>query len=379
MEVTVSEVRRRRAGHIELAAPMVHPWYRDRLCEALELDGGILADIVHERCHVVRVGDRERFVRPPAGEESRLDDGSVRTGAEAVRLMFARRGQEPPRGALLSRLPVLPADLRPVFVHEGRLMGSALNNPYRQVVLRASRLRRLIALGAPAQVTGQERVRLQAAVDALLGPSVSGEATLADRTTILPGRHGGLRDRFFDRPADFSARTTVVAETTGDLDAVLLPDRIAWTLLEPVLMAKLVGTGGSPNVAHARKEVRDRSPLAWAGLRAVCQDTVPLVSVPGTGWPLFAARVARLTGDLSLKLDPGLFDHLGWDRLGSQARIFPLMSVEAAAQARASSCPAYCSAPVMPGVATSVVAFRLPFPPLCSASPRSGSWGRSCG
>ncbi|MFJ2967626.1 hypothetical protein ACIPIC_35755 [Streptomyces collinus] len=338
VEVTESKVRRRRMGHIELAAPVVHPWYKDRLGEALGLDRGTLADIIHERCHVVRDGDCDEFVFPPAGAVPRHDEDRLCSGAEAVRLMFSRRGQAPPRGALLHTLPVLPAGLRPVIVHEGRLHGSALNNLYRQIVSCTSRLRRLITVEAPSQVISHERTRLQQAVDALLDPGEGG-ATLADLTTILPGRSGGFRERLFERPTDFSARTTLVAETTGDLDAALLPDRLAWTLLAPVLIGKLVGTGDSPNIALARQAVRNRTPQAWAQLQALCQHTTVLISVPGTRWPLFGVRVGRLTGDLSLKLDPDLFDHLGWDRLGAHVRIFPLLTEEAATEARGTLLP----------------------------------------
>ncbi|MGW6523972.1 hypothetical protein [Streptomyces sp. NPDC054962] len=333
VEVADSKVRRRRMGHVQLAAPMVHPWYKDRLSDALGLDRGTLADIIHERCHVVRDDDRDEFVFPPAGAEPRHDEDRLCSGAEAVRLMFARRGQDPPRGALLHRLPVLPADLRPVIVHEGRIRGSALNNPYRQIVFRNSRVRRLITLETPPRIISHERALLQQAVDALLDPGEGG-ATLADLTTILPGRSGGFRERLFERPADFSACTTLVAETTGDLDAALLPDRIAWTLLAPVLIGRLVDTGDSPNIARARQAVRDRTRQAWARLQALCQHTTVLISVPGTRWPLFAVRVGRLTSDLSLKLDPGLFDHLGWDRLGAPVRIFPLLTEESATEAR---------------------------------------------
>ncbi|MFB6835788.1 hypothetical protein [Streptomyces sp. NPDC056361] len=338
VEVVDTMVRRRRMGHIELAAPMVHPWYEDHLADALGIDRRTLADIIHGRCHVVRDGDRDEFVLPPAAAEPRPDDDRLCTGADAVRLMFTRRGQAAPRGALLHRLPVLPADLRPAIVHEGRVHISALNEPYRQIVSRTSRVRQLIAFEAPPQVIGPERTRLQQAVDSLLDP-VEGRATLADLTTILPGRDGGFRERLFERPADFSARTTLVAEATGDLDAALLPDRLAWTLLAPALIGRLVDTGTSPHITAAQQAVRDRTPQAWAQLQALCGDTTVLVSVPETRWPLFAVRVARLTGDLSLKLDPGLLDHLGWDRLGVPVRIFPLLTDEAATEARGALLP----------------------------------------
>jgi len=333
VEVTESKVRRRRMGHIELGAPMVHPWYGDRLADALGLDHGTLTDIIHGRCHVVRDGDRDEFVLPSAGMTPHLDEDRLCTSVEALRLLFARRGKDIPRGALLRRLPVLPADLRPVIVHEERMHVSALSAPYRQVVSRASRLRRLITLEATPEVIRNERTQLQEALDGLFEPG-EGRVTLSDLTTILPGRGGGFRERLFERPTEFSARTTLVTEATGDLDAALLPDRLAWTLLAPVVMGRLVEAGDSPNVAAARRAVRDRTPQAWAHLQAVCQATMVLVSVPGIRWPLFAVRIVRLTGDLSLKLDPSLFDHLGWDRLGTRVRVFPLFTAEAAVEAQ---------------------------------------------
>ncbi|MFJ9250554.1 hypothetical protein [Streptomyces sp. NPDC101776] len=91
-----------------------------------------------------------------------------------MRLLYARHGKDIPRGALLRRLPVLPADLRPVIVHEGRIYVSPLNAPYKQVVSRASRLRRLIALEATSVVIRHEGIQLQEAVNSLFEPGEAG-------------------------------------------------------------------------------------------------------------------------------------------------------------------------------------------------------------
>ncbi|KJK56091.1 hypothetical protein [Saccharothrix sp. ST-888] len=337
VEVTVSRVRRRRMGHIELAAPMVHPWYRDSLSRTLGLDQGMLAGIVHGRCYVLRDSGLDQFVPLPAAADPRLDVDQLLTGAGAVRFLAARLGRKPARGALLRRLPVLPADLRPMVAFNGRTHSNTLNDRYVEIVKCNSRLRRLTGLGATPKVIHQERAALQQAVDALLDPR-EGRAPLVNLAMILPGRSGGFRQRLFDRPVDYSARTTIVATPTGDLDTALLPDRLAWLLLKPVIMGRLVNSGDSQNVKAARRDVENRTPQAWAHLQAACQDATVLVSVPDTRWPLFAVHVG-LTADLSLKLDPALFDHLGWHRLGTPARIFPVLTAEAAAEIRATLLP----------------------------------------
>ncbi len=337
VEVTVSRVRRQRMGHIELAAPMVHPWYRDNLSRALGIDREIVDDIIDGRRCVVRDGGTDHAVLLRAEADLALGADLVCTGAEAVRVLLDQRGQTPARGALLRRLPVLPTDLRPVIVINGRMSGSTLNDRYSNIIGRNSRLRRLTELGATPPEIHQAHVDLQRAVNALLDPR-EGRGSLADLATILPGRIGGFRQRLFDRPVDYSARSTLVAAPTGDLDMALLPDRLAWLLLEPVLMRRMVDAGNSTNVKAARRAVRDRTPRAWEHLRAACQDAMVLVSVSETRWPLFAVRVG-LTAGLSLELDPALFEHLGWNRLGAHVRIFPLLTVESAAEARAALLP----------------------------------------
>ncbi|MEO3748603.1 hypothetical protein [Plantactinospora sp. B5E13] len=338
VEVTVSSVRRRRIGHIELAAPVVHPWYSDSLSCALGLDRKILADIVHGRRYVVRDSSPDQIVSLQAVEDLNLDADRLRTGAEAVRYLLDRRGRTPARGALLHRLPVLPADLRPVLVR-GVMYRNALNDRYVRIMKLNSQLRRLMDLGAPLRPIHDGRALLQQAVDDLLDPS-AGEASLADLATILPGRSGGSRQRSSGRPVDYSARATLVAAPTEDLDldTALLPDRLAWLLLTPLLIGRLVNAGACQDINAAQRAVRDRTPQAWAHLQTACQDAAVLVSVPGTRWRLFAVRVG-LTPDLSLKLHPALFDHLGWNRLGAPVRIFPLLTAEATAEARAALLP----------------------------------------
>ncbi|MFD3843706.1 hypothetical protein ACFWWC_47080 [Streptomyces sp. NPDC058642] len=337
VEVTVNTVRRQRMGHIELAAPIVHPWYKDSLSRDLDLERETLADIIHGQRYIDPDSGLSQLILPPAAADLHLDVDRLCTGAEAVRFLLARREQSPARGALLRRLPVLPADLRPVIVRNGRRYGNSLNNRYVEIMQCNSRLRRLTDLEATPAVLHHARAELQRAVEALLDPR-DGIASLADLATIVPGHGGGFRQRLVERPVDYSARATLVAESTGDMDRALLPDRLAWLLLEPVLLPRLVDAGDSKDIKSAKRAVQNRTSQAWAHLQAACQDTTVLVSVPNTRWPLLAVRIG-LTADLSLKLDPALFDQLGWNQLGAPVRIFPLLTAEAAAETRAALLP----------------------------------------
>jgi hypothetical protein len=307
VEVTVSHVRRERMGHIELAVPVVHPWYRERLSRALGLNREALAEVVDGQRRATR----------------------DLTGAEAIRFLLDQRGHTSIPDAVLHRLPVLPAGLRPTYVHHGETLNDRYAKIVRQNVLAHHQLDNGVK---PSDVN---RAGLQHAINDLFQAT---DASVADLSVVLPGLTGGVRQRLFDRPVDYSARTTVVAASTGNIDRALLPDRLASLLLTPVVARRLVDAGESPHFKAAEQVVRERVPQAWPHLQAACQEATILVSVPGTQWPMFAVHVG-LTADLSLKLDAALFDHLGWHRLGAHVRIFPLMTEEAAAQAQAALLP----------------------------------------
>jgi hypothetical protein len=331
VEVAEAKVRRHRSGHIELAAHVVHPWYLDHLRRALEPASDTLDDIIYGRRGVDR--DSGALITP-----DEADPRTCSTGAEAVQRLLVRRGVTPPRGAFLRRVPVLTPHLRPAASLGRQSHIAELSKRYAEVLQQNAELQRLAGEWPGWSQTVQAHARLQEKVDSLFGTTEAVES-LADLTTIMRGRERGFRDRLFERrPVDYSAQAILVAAPTGDLDRMRLPDRLAWVLLTPIVVGRLVAAGDSSNVKVARRAVQNRTPAAWAHLQAACRDATILVSVPGTRWPIFAARV-EVTAELALTADPALLDHLGWSRLGASVRIFALMTAEAAAEARATLLP----------------------------------------
>ena len=325
VKVTTSEIRRDRMGHINLAAAVVHPWYQGVLCQSLDLDLVVLTDIIHGRRGV------DRQARVVVADDVGGQDDHLSVGAEALAFLLARRTLKPPRGAILRRIAVLPAGVRELSSQDGRWRWAAVNVKYQGLIHHNTRLERLLQLNAPELICRNEQNKLQQAVDDLLGPHVKG--SVANLTTILPGRNGSFRQRLFERPVDYSARAPAVSASTGSVDRALFPIRIVRKMLAPLVAGRLVRAGEYSNIETAGQAVEDGSLPAEKQLRLACADLTVLLSMPDSPWPLFAMRAGMTTGQ-SVELDSSLFEHLGWDRVGDSVRIFPLLAEESGAEAR---------------------------------------------
>ncbi len=309
-----SRVRRQRLGHIELAAPVVHPWFlRARpspLALLLGLRGRELEAIVYGQAWVVRTPGKApvtagAVLDPPTCQTHRRDFGpefAALTGAEAVEFLLTslkldelagelraglaaaetepqrkalvrrlhvvealRRSGNRPEALILRRLPVVPPDLRPmVRLASGRYATSELNDLYRRLIHRNNRLRRMLPLNPPERILLNERRMIQQAVDAVLDnghcrrpiPGRGGRP-LRSLTDLLTGKHGRFRANLLGKRVDYSARAVIVVGPELQLHQCGLPRTVALELYEPFLVRRLLREGLARTIGKARQMLAD--------------------------------------------------------------------------------------------------------------------------
>ncbi len=189
---------------------------------------------------------------------------------------FRKSGAEP-TWMILSVLPVLPPDLRPmVQLDGGRFATSDLNDLYRRVINRNNRLKRLLDLGAPEIIIRNEKRMLQEAVDALIdngrrGRAVSGSANhkLKSLSDMLKGKQGRFRQNLLGKRVDYSGRSVIVVGPTLKINQCGLPKRMALELFKPFVMRELVDRGHAPNIKSAKRIVERARPVVWDVLEDV--------------------------------------------------------------------------------------------------------------
>ena len=363
--VTHSRVRAKRIGHIELAAPVVQCWYirgsPSLLGKALGMNVESLQRLIYRFLWVVtEPGTSPLPFGHVINEEERRDaliryaySGlMIETGAEAVEALTAPigpdwRGRLPPPACA----PATPAPI--ILLDDGNVATSNLNDLYRRVINRNNRLKKLIALNAPEVIILNERRELQIAVDALLDNGRCKEpvtsiyhrplASVAQFLGWLAKRHGTLRDGFFRRPTDYSARTRlVVDDDSPSLDDCFLPARLAWDLYNPLVIAQLKAQGVSDTIKSAQRILERKGEEAHAALKSVLSSTLVLAAPTSGPWPLVALR-PRLTPELALKVRPELLDLIGWQNLGQPVRLFAVLTTEATEDAREKLLPSRLS------------------------------------
>jgi DNA-directed RNA polymerase subunit beta' len=366
VEVTHSRVRTKRMGHIELVAPVVQCWYvrgpRGLLGKALGMNSESLEALIYRFLWVVtEAGTSPLRVGHVISEDERRDAlvryfGSslmIDTGAEAIEALVRQSGLL--AGAILRRIPVLPPNLRPlILLDDGNFVTSDVNDFYRRIINRNNRLKRLKELNAPEAIILNEKRELQKAVDALLDNARCKKpvtnvyhrplASVSQFLCWLAKRDGTLRDGFYRRPADYSARTRLVADDdVTDFNACLLPERLAWSLYEPLVIAQLKAQGFSDTIKSARRMLERKDEEAHAALEAVCSSALVLAAPTYGPWPMVALR-PRLTPELALKVRPELLDLIGWENLGQPVRLFAVLTTEATDEARERLLPSRLSA-----------------------------------
>jgi DNA-directed RNA polymerase subunit beta' len=362
VELADRYARRRRTGHIELPAPVIHGWFLRgsagaRLAALLRLNKEGLREIADcSRCVVADPGSTPLCL----GQVLSLDEWSdverchpgsgarVVIGGEAAEILLCRAvGSRPPgvrlEGIVIRRLPVLPPDLRPMTrMADGKVASPDVNELYRTIIARAAKLRALTQLNAHRNIILGMHSGLQKSVEQLLDNARQQEPSygasrrkivgLADRLIGRSGSTDPVCDGFLRRPVDYSARTRLVIGETPDLDTALLPSRVAWNLFKPVIINALTETGAARNIKVAAKLVENHAGKALSALEAVCAQALILLSLPSGPWRLVAMHI-RPTADLALRVQPELLDQIGWDNLGKSVKLFSILTDQATREA----------------------------------------------
>ncbi len=236
---------------------------------------------------ILRDMDLEKL-RQELWEEVRSSSGQRRKKAiKRLRVVeaFWRSGNKP-EWMILTVLPVLPPDLRPIVqLDGGRFATSDLNDLYRRVINRNNRLKRLIDLGAPEIIIRNEKRMLQEAVDALVdsgrrgrAAAVSGTHRLKSLSDMLRGKQGRFRQNLLGKRVDYSGRSVIVVGPELKLHQCGLPKHMALELFKPFVMRRLIDQGYAHNIKSARRQVERARPEVWDILAEVVKERPVLLN-----------------------------------------------------------------------------------------------------
>ena len=391
VEVTRSKVRRERMGHISLAAPVSHIWYfkgiPSRMGLLLDLSPRALERVLYFASYIVLdPGSSTLHFKDLLSEgQFRIakdsfgkDSFKVGMGAEAIQFLLRqldldelsrqlrqdllsssgqkkirairrlevveafRKSGNKPEWMILSVIPVIPPELRPmVQLDGGRFATSDLNDLYRRVINRNNRLHRLLKLKAPDIIVRNEKRMLQDAVDSLIdngrrGRPVTGPGNrpLKSLSDMLKGKQGRFRQNLLGKRVDYSGRSVIVVGPELKLHQCGLPKEMALELFKPFVMKKLSSPSG-PTIKAAKKKVERATPDVWAVLEEVIKDHPVLLNRAPTLHRLgIQAFEPVLTEGRALKLHPLACTAYNADFDGDQMAIHLPLSAEAQAEAR---------------------------------------------
>ena len=392
VEVTTSKVRRERMGHIELAAPVAHIWYfkgiPSRVALMLDVSPRNVEKIVYFAAYIVTdKGTSDLSVCQVLNEkeyheaEERCGKGSftAKMGAEALKELLEKidldklskeirdeigKASEQRKSKLIKRLdtvdafrlsntrpewmimsvvPVIPPDLRPmVQLDGGRFATSDLNDLYRRVINRNNRLKRLLELGAPEIIVRNEKRMLQESVDALIdngrrGRPVTGAGNrpLKSLSDMLKGKQGRFRQNLLGKRVDYSGRSVIVVGPELKIYQCGLPKEMAVELFKPFVMRELVSRGLAQNIKNAKRMVERLSPEVWEILEDVIKDHPVMLNRAPTLHRLgIQAFEPILVEGRAIKLHPLVCEAFNADFDGDQMAIHLPLSLEAQAEAR---------------------------------------------
>jgi DNA-directed RNA polymerase subunit beta' len=393
VEVTLSRVRRERMGHIELAAPVAHIWFLkslpSRIGLLLDMTLKDLERILYFEYYVVlepgltALQDRQLLSEDEylkAQEEFGPDSFTAAIGAEAIREMLkaldleklaadlrreiaeattdlkpkklAKRlkliesfiqSSNKPEWMILTVVPVIPPDLRPLVpLDGGRFATSDLNDLYRRVINRNNRLKRLIELRAPDIIIRNEKRMLQEAVDALFdngrrGRVITGanKRPLKSLADMLKGKQGRFRQNLLGKRVDYSGRSVIVVGPELRLHQCGLPKKMALELFKPFIYSRLDAKGLSTTVKQAKKLVEKEKPEVWDILDEVIREHPVLLNRAPTLHRLgIQAFEPVLIEGKAIQLHPLVCAAFNADFDGDQMAVHVPLSLEAQLEAR---------------------------------------------
>ena len=391
VEVTRSKVRRERMGHIELAVPVSHIWYfkgiPSRMGLMLDISPRALEKVLYFAAYIVidpgntglmknqiltekeYTENREKYgdmFRAGMGAESILEmlreidleelyqelknDLEGAKGQKKIRTVrrlevveaFRQSGNKP-EWMILSVIPVIPPEIRPmVQLDGGRFATSDLNDLYRRVINRNNRLKRLLDLGATDIIVRNEKRMLQEAVDALIdngrrGRPVTGPGNrpLKSLSDMLKGKQGRFRQNLLGKRVDYSGRSVIVVGPELKIYQCGLPKKMALELFKPFVMKKLVEDGLAHNIKSAKRMVERVREEVWDVLEDVIADHPVLLNRAPTLHRLgIEAFEPVLVEGKALKLHPLVCTAFNADFDGDQMAVHLPLSAEAQAEAR---------------------------------------------
>ncbi|ART46987.1 DNA-directed RNA polymerase subunit beta' [Acidovorax carolinensis] len=390
VEVTQTKVRRERMGHIDLAAPCAHIWFLkslpSRLGLVLDMTLRDIERVLYFEAYVVtdpgmtplkkfsimseddydakRKEYGDEFIAKMGAEgikdllESIDIDLSIErlrgdlTGSEvkvkknAKRLKvleaFKKSGIKP-EWMVLEVLPVLPPDLRPLVpLDGGRFATSDLNDLYRRVINRNSRLRRLLELKAPEIIARNEKRMLQEAVDSLLDNGRRGKAmtgankrALKSLADMIKGKSGRFRQNLLGKRVDYSGRSVITVGPTLKLHQCGLPKLMALELFKPFIFSRLEAMGIATTIKAAKKEVESGTPVVWDILEEVIKEHPVMLNRAPTLHRLgIQAFEPILIEGKAIQLHPLVCAAFNADFDGDQMAVHVPLSVEAQMEAR---------------------------------------------
>src|SRR5450830_174812 len=393
VEVTLSRVRRERMGHIELAAPVAHIWFLkslpSRIGLLLDMTLKDLERILYFEYYVVLepgltpLKDRQLLSEDEylkAQEEFGADSFTATIGAEAIREMlkaldldkmqaelragiletdsdikkkkiakrlklieaFIASGNKP-EWMILTVVPVIPPDLRPLVpLDGGRFATSDLNDLYRRVINRNNRLKRLLDLSAPDIIVRNEKRMLQEAVDALLdngrrGRAITGsnKRPLKSLADMIKGKQGRFRQNLLGKRVDYSGRSVITVGPTLRLHQCGLPKKMALELFKPFIFGKLEMLGLATTIKAAKKKVEEEGPEVWDILEDVIREHPVLLNRAPTLHRLgIQAFEPTLIEGKAIQLHPLVCAAFNADFDGDQMAVHVPLSLEAQMEAR---------------------------------------------
>ncbi|MDH1902463.1 DNA-directed RNA polymerase subunit beta' [Comamonas aquatica] len=391
VEVTQTKVRRERMGHIDLAAPCAHIWFLKSLPSRL----GLVLDMTLR--DIERVLYFEAYVVTDPGmtplkkfsimseddydakqQEFGYDEFTAKMGAEGIkdllesididseieRLRGDLTGSEvkvkknakrlklleafkksgiKPEWMVLEVLPVLPPDLRPLVpLDGGRFATSDLNDLYRRVINRNSRLRRLLELKAPEIIARNEKRMLQEAVDSLLDNGRRGKAmtgankrALKSLADMIKGKSGRFRQNLLGKRVDYSGRSVITVGPYLKLHQCGLPKLMALELFKPFIFSRLEAMGIATTIKAAKKEVESGTPVVWDILEEVIKEHPVMLNRAPTLHRLgIQAFEPILIEGKAIQLHPLVCAAFNADFDGDQMAVHVPLSVEAQMEAR---------------------------------------------
>ena len=391
VEVTKSNVRRERMGHIELAAPVSHIWYfkgiPSRLGLILDMSPRNLEKVLYFASYVVLdKGETDLQYKQVLSEKEYRDayekfgntfkagmgaesiktlleeidlekeaeelkrDLKTSTGQKRARIIkrlevveaFRTSGNRP-EWMIMTVIPVIPPDIRPmVQLDGGRFATSDLNDLFRRIINRNNRLKRLLELGAPDIIVRNEKRMLQEAVDALIdngrrGRPVTGPGNraLKSLSDMLKGKQGRFRQNLLGKRVDYSGRSVIVVGPELKIYQCGLPKEMAIELFKPFVMKELVAGGLAHNIKSAKKMVERLQPEVWDVLEEVIREHPVMLNRAPTLHRLgIQAFEPVLVEGKAIKLHPLVCTAYNADFDGDQMAVHVPLFVEAQAECR---------------------------------------------